>query len=122
MYNFYNWGGFLIWKLSPARKVFIDGRVLDETVFRSSMEIISADTTNFAGMPVWKALLEAYNVRYIIIHLYQRTGEKSPLARALLKEDKWIPVFFSDNAIIFVKDSGENAEVIRKFAIPRESL
>src|SRR6059058_1463379 len=26
LYNDYNWGGYLIWSLYPARKVFIDGR------------------------------------------------------------------------------------------------
>jgi hypothetical protein len=122
MFNYYNWGGFLIWKLSPAKKVFIDGRQIYPPVFAESMLINSASEINVAGIPAWKALLEAYGVKYIIIPFYQQSGEMFPLTSALLKENKWIPVFSYGNSMIFVKDSGENAEVIRKCAIPRETF
>lgn len=122
MYNYYNWGGFLIWKLSPERKVFIDGRVLNGSAYSDSTLIDSVSAINLAGMPVWKALLQAYNVKYLLIPVYQQTGEKSPLVSALLKEDKWVPVFSYGNSIIFVRDSGENTAVIEKFGIPKETF
>jgi hypothetical protein len=122
MFNFYNWGGFLIWKLSPERKVFSDGRQIYPPIFAEAMMVNSALATNLAGRPAWKALLEAHGVKYLLIPFYDQSGERFPLTSALLKENKWIPVFFYGDSIIFVKDSRENAEVIRKFAIQKETF
>lgn len=113
MYNDFNWGGYLIWRLAPEKKVFIDSRIIDPSVYRQAVLVDNAYVEEGAGIRVWKSILEKYEVRYIVIPYLQRDREKSPLASELLKEREWIPVFFRYNTIIFIKDSPENSHVVR---------
>jgi hypothetical protein len=113
MYNDYTWGGYLIWRLGPERKVFIDGRALYEYVHALWVSIGAADTRSYGGLPFWKTVLTNYNVRYIVIPFYdQFTGEMMPLVTALLRDKDWVPVFISTNSVVFVKDTPENKKVI----------
>ncbi len=106
MYNFFDWGGYLIWRLAPERKVFIDGRILYPPILELSNSIIdTANSESFAGLPYWKAILNAYNVSYIIHSLYDVSGKSLPLLYALLKDKDWIPVFSYDRSMIFVRNS-----------------
>ncbi len=112
MYNDYKWGGYLIWKLGPERKVFIDGRALYEDVYALAMCIHTADTRNYGG---WKSVLASYNVGYIITQLYDGyTGRMMPLAKALLNDKDWVPVFKDLGSVVFAKDIPENRQVIEE--------
>lgn len=122
MYNFYDWGGFLIWALAPERKVFIDGRTLNADIFSQSILIDNAwpYTEKMTGLPIWKSTLNAYNVNYIAIPLFYSSGDMLPLVPALLNDREWRPVFFQKNSMIFVKDSPENYKIIYIYSIPRD--
>ena len=119
MYNYYNWGGYLIWKLAPERKVFIDGRCLDPDIVKQSILIETAYRRKVPERPAWKSVLESHEVQYILIPFSQPDGTLLPLLPALLRERDWVPVFLRGNTSIFVKDSVPNYEVITKYAIPR---
>lgn len=120
MYNYYNWGGYLMWRLAPERKVFVDGRVLYKQVVAQSIFIDNAYAKNIGGIPMWKAILEAYGVNYIIIPFSQPNGEIVPLTDALLKDSDWVPIFFQLNSMIFIKNIPENYDAIRKNTIPKD--
>ena len=120
MYNHNMWGGYLIWRLSPERKVFIDSRALDEQVVARALLIDGAYAKEIAGMPAWRSNLEAYNVTYILIPFFQPEGPILPLLTALLQDKDWVPVFFHLNSVIFVKDSPENYRTIRTYSIPKD--
>jgi hypothetical protein len=123
MYNFYNWGGYLIWRLAPERKVFIDGRGLKQRIrLELSTLIYNASGEMFEGMPKWKAILQAYNIQYIVIPLTGQRGRISRLEDALIQDKHWIPVFQDYNAIIFVKASPVNHDVIRKYSLSEGHL
>jgi hypothetical protein len=123
MYNFYNWGGYLIWRLAPERKVFIDGRGLKlHRRLELSSLIYNASEEMFEGMPQWKAVLQAYNIQYIVIPFTRQRGRISRLEDALLQDRDWIPVFQDYNAIIFVKASPLNYDVIRKYSLSEDYL
>ncbi|MBI5640946.1 MAG: hypothetical protein HZA17_11020 [Nitrospirae bacterium] len=120
MYNHYNWGGYLIWRLGPDRKVFVDGRNMSYDIFAASSLVSAALKKDMAGLPFWKSTLNAYGVRYIGIPLFIPSGQLVTLVNALLNDKEWIPVFFKLNSLIFVKDSPENYHVIRKYSIPKD--
>jgi hypothetical protein len=120
MYNYYNWGGYLIWKLAPERKVFIDGRCLDPGIVRKSILIETAHKKNSPGAAAWKSILEAYDVQYILIPFSQPDGTLLPLVPALLAEMDWSPVFLHNNTLIFLKNSAMNEGLLRRYAIPKE--
>jgi hypothetical protein len=120
MYNYYDWGGYLIWRLGPERKVFIDGRGLYPDVYARSQFITYTKGTEIAGTPFWKAALDAYNVKCVMIPLFERSGSALPLVSALVRDKDWTPVFFYLNSMIFLKYSPENFPVTGKYSIPKD--
>jgi len=123
MYNNYDWGGYLIWRLGPERKVFIDGRALYADIYAQSSIVDTSDSRTFGGVPYWKSVLASYNVRYIVTPFYQyRTGLMMPLVNALLRERDWAPVFLDFTTVIFMKDAPENQRVIAEYPVKKEHI
>jgi hypothetical protein len=123
MYNNFTWGGYLIWKLGPERKVFIDGRAMYDFTYAQSQLVDTANTRSIAGLPFWRSILTSYNIRYIIIPFYHsHTGTMMPLVKALLREKDWVPVFIYFNSVVFVKDTPENRHVIAeaRYSVKKE--
>lgn len=122
MFNFSDWGGYLIWRLGPSRKVFTDGRFLYPKIYsiESQIGIGAAYSNNYSGLPYWKSILNGYKVTYIIMPLFVAYGETYNLLFELLRDNEWLPVFYSQTTIIFLRDSPENYYVLRKHAIPKD--
>ncbi|MBT0664269.1 hypothetical protein KI809_08140 [Geobacter pelophilus] len=119
MLNDYDAGGYLIWKLSPDRKVLIDGRIINLSILRDYRTIQQARTHLVNGRPAWSQLLDSYDIQYVIQYLQQpSTGELQPLMRVLLNDPQWAPVYVDQIAYIFVRRDGLNASVAQQFEIP----
>jgi hypothetical protein len=84
MFNDYNWGGYLIYKL-PEYKVFIDGRII--TVY--SKEVISDYEKVVKLKEDWKEILNKYKINFVLI------SKNQPLAE-ILKESKDWQILYSD--------------------------
>lgn len=115
MYNNWGWGGYLIWRLAPERKVFIDGRGLDLRVFEMASHIDNATRFKDTGVPRWKGLFEKYNILYAVVPFFTFDGEKLPLTDALLKDPEWLPCAETAAAVVFVRDTLENRGIIEKY-------
>lgn len=115
MYNHWGWGGYLIWRLAPARKVFIDGRGLDQRAFQLASLIDNNIPFKDTGAPAWKRLFETYNILYVVVPFVTIDGERLPLADALLRDPEWLPCAENESAVIFVRDTVENSGVIQKY-------
>jgi hypothetical protein len=113
MYNDYDWGGYLIWRLAPERKVFADGRNLNTETLALDYQIKTA-YTNSAGDKIWKQLLQRYGVNYVVTESRLASGEVTPFVNALLSDKEWAPVFLhrSSRSIIFVRNTPEHASII----------
>jgi|Deesub1362A_J573_1020465.scaffolds.fasta_scaffold00537_18 hypothetical protein len=99
IFNDVNWGGYLIWKLWPNYRVFIDTRTLNVDTYRQYISVIN----NYTGEG--RFILEAYGIKSIItpaINPY--TGEIFPFVRALYRDDNWALIYLDGVAMIFVKD------------------
>ncbi|MFL6210331.1 MAG: hypothetical protein ACJ74W_15855 [Pyrinomonadaceae bacterium] len=90
IFNGYGWGGYLIWQLYPAQRVFIDGRA-DVYGDRFIEDYLKTE----GGEPEWRAPLERYGVRTVMIN------PRSPLASLLKQEPGWTKVYEDKQAIIF---------------------
>jgi len=110
MYNDINWGGYLIWRLAPERKVFIDGRYLNKNVYYKAVAIENA----YAG--IWESLLETYNVNYIIVPFSRFDGSVPDIVNVLLQDSNWNLIFFRSNSMIFIRNVPANEQVIKKFS------
>jgi hypothetical protein len=113
MYNPYDWGGYLIWRLAPQRRVFADGRNLNADILLQNYMIETAQI-NGTGEPVWKTLLQKNNANYIVTHSRDTLGRITPLTNALLSDKEWVPVFLDrrSHSIIFVRNAPGNSWVI----------
>ncbi|MEP6921896.1 MAG: hypothetical protein ABI967_12285 [bacterium] len=93
MFNDYNWGGYLIWRLYPEGKVFIDGRADvygDDFVFEY--------LRTYQAEPNWRDRLDRYGIRTVLIEPH------SHLANLLREEKGWRKVFEDPGAAIFMRD------------------
>lgn len=119
MFNFSDWGGYLLWRLGPERKVFIDGRFLYAAPYVMERSVGAAVAINYYGVPYWKSVLNSYGVGYIIMPLFAEYGETYPLLFELMKDSEWEPVLFAEKAIVFVKKTPEHERVLKAYSIPK---
>ncbi|MCC6158486.1 MAG: hypothetical protein IT350_10570 [Deltaproteobacteria bacterium] len=93
IFNDYDFGGYLLWKLDPRRKVFVDGRLevygpgghLDEYLRVSN------------GVPGWQSILDKYGVNMCVVRADR------PIAKQLDERGAWEMVYFDYNAAIFLR-------------------
>ncbi len=91
LYNDYNYGGYLIWKLPPEQKVFVDGRI--EVYAGSAMD----DYLSACEGKNWEAVFEKYGVEMVLI----RPGRK--INQALIDSPDWSLIYYDYNSVLYVK-------------------
>ena len=116
MYNFYTWGGFLIWDLYPDYKVFIDGRALNNTVNTMADTILKS-------YPGWEQDLDAYNINFILVPVvFRESGYIVPLPVSLVTYPGWKLVFLKNNQAIFVRNTANNQKIIQKYGMDKKDI
>jgi hypothetical protein len=99
--NSYVDGGFLMWRLWPQEKVFIDGRALSDNVWEDFTRI----AYNVAGSDP-RHLLETYGIEVIVLDGFEYTsGEPFRLipVLALSKPVEWHLVYADPSAVVFMR-------------------
>jgi hypothetical protein len=126
MFNDMGFGGYLIWRFYPWKKVFIDTRQLNYTVTKEFEWVIYATASiqnrklPEGKTPLWERLLDHYKIDVIIIDTMDVFGSTKPVIFSLIKSDKWVPVYCDLIGIIFLRDTKENEEVIKKYKISKD--
>jgi hypothetical protein len=92
MYNLYHWGGYLIWRLYPEHKVFIDGRA---DVYGDAF--IDEYLQAYQLRENWQEPLDRHGVNLAII------DKGSPLSTVLNESRDWERRYVDEKAAIFVK-------------------
>jgi hypothetical protein len=93
MFNYYDWGGYFVWKLYPAYRVFIDGRA---DVYGD--EMMDTFTRTSGGEQHWRDGLEKFHIRTVVV------PPKTGLAGVLRENARWKQVFADDQAVIFTRN------------------
>lgn len=97
MLNALNWGGYLIWNLSPTVTVFIDGRHLD-------IRHIEPYTHMLWMTPEGKRFFEQLGFDLVLVpHSNSFTGEKYPLIGYLLKHPDWKVAYQDETGYLFTR-------------------
>lgn len=94
LYNNYGWGGYLIYRLYPEYRVYIDGRadVYGDRFFAETMNI-------FDGLKNWREPLDSYGVRTVLI------SPDAPMTTVLRREETWKKIYEDKSAVIFTRDT-----------------
>jgi hypothetical protein len=107
VFNTYEQGGYLIWRLAPQARVFIDGRSLSETAYRDYNTILFN-----SGYPADQVtgpreqLLNRYGVQAVVMNSVDYvSGALYPLALALANpvSDEWALVYEDSQALVFLR-------------------
>ncbi len=105
MFNTYEFGGYLMWRLWPQERVFIDGRALSESVFNDYARILY-NHSNKDGGPSAEELLDQYGIRTIVMNgfEYSQGGTYNLMLSLSLDQTKWKLVYSDPQAVVFMRD------------------
>ncbi|HEX9074308.1 MAG TPA: hypothetical protein VF932_00950, partial [Anaerolineae bacterium] len=93
LYNAYGWGGYLIWQLYPAQRVFIDGRA---DVYGDAF--IEEFLRAYRGEADWRAPLDRFGVQVVLVE------PDAPIVSKLAQDTAWRQVYEDKQAVIFRKE------------------
>lgn len=103
MFNTYEYGGYLIWKLWPQQRVFIDGRAIGESLFPDYSRLLyTADETG-AGA---QALLDKYGIEVIVMNSFEHTSGATYVLAPMLSEsdaNPWQVVYADAQATVLMR-------------------
>jgi hypothetical protein len=93
IFNSYNWGGYIIWRLYPEYLVYIDGRadLYGKEFFSNYIKIDLAK-------PGWEEKLNQENIRIVLMEFDSR------LADALRQSSAWKKQFEDNVSVIFLRN------------------
>ncbi len=116
IFNNYDIGGYLIYNLYPAEKVFVDNRPEAYTVdfFENSYKAPQVDEVK------WDALAKRYDFNAIFFSHRDYTSWAQAFLISRINDGNWVPIFADSNNIIFIRKSKENVQLIQKYYIPPE--
>jgi hypothetical protein len=122
MFNDVRFGGYLIWRRFPERRVFIDGR--NEVYPQLLREVFAA----LEDAAAWQALLDRHRIDAAFLRYppslqkvtyaaegggSPRTGERS-FSAAYFPKERWALVYWDDDAMIFLRRSADYEDVIAR--------
>lgn len=113
LFNLYNEGGYLMFRLWPRERIFIDGR--SEVFVGKPIDDYVAITKTLGD---WKRLLnDAYRVQYLVLPYWPEFLARTiaPLTNALISDKEWVLVYWDDVATIYVRNSDTNKELIARY-------
>ncbi len=90
IFNYYDWGGYFIWKLYPTYRVYIDGRA---DVYGDSFLDSFAET--YRAQSDWREPLQHYGIQTVVL------PPETALAGALRQDQHWENIFEDKQAVIF---------------------
>ena len=92
--NHYNWGGYIIWKLYPDYRVYLDGRT--DLYGDAFMKQFAA--TYYVTEPDWDKPLKIWDIRTVLV------PPESPLVAALNGRPGWRQVYADSQAVLLTRD------------------
>lgn len=111
VFNTSRFGGYLIWKFYPKRKVFIDGRW---EVYGD--DFVRAYALSLSDYRIFSALVEQYRINCVLLE------NRLSICSRLYKEKDWALVYLDGLAAIFVKNAPINQNIINKYRLDLASL
>ncbi len=88
-FNYFPWGGYLLYRQWPQQKVFMDGQTdfYGEPLTRQYEQVITLS-------PGWQDVLRQYHVTWVIMPL------EAPLTQTLLAEPAWQVLYRDSTAVL----------------------
>lgn len=109
IFNDFNSGAYLIGRVYPKKKVFIDGRteLYGQEFFKEYRDMLQGDIFAF------ERLLAQYNINALFFSTALNPAPE--LISYLYKSPQWELVFFDEAAVIFLRNIPLNQELIKRY-------
>jgi len=104
MFNTYEHGGYLMWRLWPRQKVFIDGRALSDSLFHDYQRILYALPADVEKSGL--ELLDSYGIETIVVNGFEYGSGAVyllPVALSGPQQTGWKLVYQDDQAMVFLR-------------------
>ena len=114
--NNYDIGGYLIFNLFPAEKVFVDNRpeAYPSEFFKKIYQPMQEDEIQ------WQKQLDHFKFNVIFFYRLDQTPWAQPFLFRRTQDPDWTPIYVDDESLILVRNTEQNAREIRRHALPRE--
>jgi hypothetical protein len=110
MLNTYEDGGYLIWKLWPNQKVFIDGRALSERVFNDSQRMFLG--AGDEGGESAGQLLDKYGIEAVSMSPFEYTSGVLYMLAPELDGMDWKLVYAAADGMVFLRHAPAGMPVL----------
>jgi len=121
IFNDYNLGGYLTWRLGPECPDYIDGRAIPfgpQLFFRAYQLSVEPPDS-----PLWQQEADARGINTIVVSLARLSGvTQFPHLRAFCRSQTWRPVYMDEVSAIFVRRRPETAALIDRLQVDCEKL
>lgn len=117
MFNDYNYGSYMLYRLYPDQHVFIDGRadVYECCEMRDYLQLAAnKHMKDEAYRQFLDTLWKKYDISYAVI-VTTKHNVMRRISTLLMNDSQWSLVFWDDDSQIFVRKDGKNNRVIEKF-------
>jgi len=98
------WGGYLLWRLGPERKVFYDGRTL--SVQRAMDYQASRVISPLRRRQAWQGLFDAYAIDLLVLPRFEPNGTQNTLTESVANDQNWLAVYADAQNLVFMRNSG----------------
>jgi hypothetical protein len=112
IFNNFDIGSFLIWKL-PEERVFIDGRpeAYPKEFIQNTYIRMQEDAH------AWARESGRYSINTVFWNYQDITPWSQEFVARITKDPRWVPVYLDSRIIILVRDTPANAAIISKYRV-----
>ena len=115
IFNNYDIGGYLIYKLYPNHSVFVDNRPEAYPGSFMKNDYIAAQQDE----SVWLELEKKYDFNTIFFYRHDATDWAMPFLIRRIEDESWVPIYVDDYSLILIKQSPANKQLIDQLALPK---
>lgn len=110
MFNNFDIGGYLIWRLFPDQSVFVDGRpeAYSEDFWQTVYIPMQSDAA------AWRRYAEMYGFDYVFFAHTDATPWGAEFVRHLSRDSEWAMVYLNSSVAIWLKNSEKNVSLIQR--------
>jgi tetratricopeptide (TPR) repeat protein len=115
IFNSYNEGGFITWRLGPKYPDYIDGRAIPfgPELFLRNVVLMGTPPESRE----WQQEAERYNINTIIVPLGYYALGQFPALRQFCDAGNWRPVYVDEASAVFLRRSPETESIIQRLQI-----
>jgi tetratricopeptide (TPR) repeat protein len=117
VFNGYEQGGFLVWRLGPRYHDYIDGRAIPfgPDALSHLQQLLQSQPDS----PVWQHEIDAYDIKTVVFSLARYNGLKyaGSVLPGYCNSEQWKPVYLDEVSVVLVRRMPETQALIERFPV-----